>query len=206
METLDDYLTRLAADSPTPGGGSAATIVAAAGASLVAMVARICAASPKYAAFRGELDGLVDRADTLRRELLAARLDDERGFQAVIEATALPKADAPQQRARAQALERALARAAQAPLNTIGLAVDVARLAVALLDIPNRNLASDIGCAAEFACAAVAACAYNVRINHRFMHDAATIAQQAGELPAYERESATLLSRTRTAVAALIAR
>jgi formiminotetrahydrofolate cyclodeaminase len=206
VETFDDYLTRLAADSPTPGGGSAATIVAAAGASLVAMVARICAASPKYAAFRSELDDLVRRADTLRGELLAARLDDERAFAAVVEATALPKADARQQQARAQALERALAGAAQAPLHTIGLAVDVARLAVALLDIPNRNLASDIGCAAEFACAAVASCAYNVRINHRFMHDEATIAQQADDLPAYERESAALLSRTRTAVAALIAR
>ena len=204
METLDDYLTRLASDSPTPGGGSAATIVAATAAALVAMVARICAGSQKYAPFREELDGIVARADALRAELLAAGNNDERAFADVVEATALPRGSQREQTVRSQTLERALAGAAQAPLATIGLVVEVARLATTLLDIPNRNLASDVGCAVEFANAAVAACAYNVRINHRFMHDAAAIARQADELRVRETETATLVQATRTAVAGLI--
>jgi formiminotetrahydrofolate cyclodeaminase len=166
------------------------------------MVARICSGSQKYAPFREELDEIVSRADTLRAELLAAGADDERAFDAVVQASALPKDDP----ARAATLEIALAAAAQAPLQTIILAVDVARLATTLLDIPNRNLASDIGCAAEFAHAAVAACTYNVRINHRFMKDAAAIARQAEALRGYEAESEALLARVRTEVQALLAR
>ena len=50
METIQQYLTDLGSEAPVPGGGSAATIVAACGAALVGMVARICARNPKYAA------------------------------------------------------------------------------------------------------------------------------------------------------------
>ncbi|MGD0476464.1 MAG: cyclodeaminase/cyclohydrolase family protein, partial [Candidatus Velthaea sp.] len=49
MLDLQAYLNRLASAQPTPGGGSAATIVGALGAALVAMVARITLGNPKHA-------------------------------------------------------------------------------------------------------------------------------------------------------------
>ncbi|MFY9781061.1 MAG: cyclodeaminase/cyclohydrolase family protein, partial [Candidatus Baltobacteraceae bacterium] len=73
METLEDYLDALASASPTPGGGSAAAVAGAAAGALVAMVARITAANPKYAERSAAARDLAERADALRAALLAAR-------------------------------------------------------------------------------------------------------------------------------------
>ena len=205
MDSLTDYLTRLASKTPTPGGGSAATIVGASGAALVAMVARINLDNPKRAAQHPLARELAAKADALRAQLEAARVKDEAAFGAVVAAQALPKASEAEVAARQSALERALTHAAAEPLHAARLALDVLALAHRSLDIPNRNLASDLGCAAEFAAAALAACAYNVRVNHRFMRDAATIASQANELARYERRSAALVQAVRAAVAKLLA-
>lgn len=200
MQSLEEYLTALASERPTPGGGSAAILVAAFGASLVAMVARICAANPKYAAHRTLADDLTARADTLRVALLAERAEDETAFQNVMAATALPKGNDAERALRAVELERALERAAAEPLKAARSATAVLQAARELLVIPNRTLTSDIGCAAEFAHAAVAACAYNVRINHAFMKDERQIARQALELAESERDAELLLEEIRSAL------
>jgi formiminotetrahydrofolate cyclodeaminase len=204
VETLDEYLTELASDWPTPGGGSAATMVAAAGAALVGMVGRISSTNSKYAAHAPLARDLVARADSLRQELLLARERDEAAFDRVIAATAMPKTTESEKTARRTALETALENAAVEPLQCAQSALEVMRLASRALEIPNRNLVSDVGCAAEFAGAAIAACAYNVRINHRFMHDIDAIEAQAHALDRTEREGAALLSTIRRAVHELL--
>jgi methenyltetrahydrofolate cyclohydrolase len=200
VETLSDYLAQLASEWPTPGGGSAATMVAAAGAALVAMVARICSANKKYAAHADLARELVARADALREEFMRARERDEAAFDRVVAATAMPKSSDEEKRVRRSALEIALAHAAAEPLNASELALEVMRLAARALEFNNRNLVSDIGSAAEFGHAALAACAYNVRINHRFMLDEVAIEVQTNALERYEREGAALLASTRKAV------
>lgn len=197
VETLSDYLHALASDAPTPGGGSAATMVAASGAALVAMVARISAENPKYAESAPLCRDLVRRADALRAELLAARAADEAAFGRVVAATALPKGTDQEKARRTEELETALRGAADEPLHGAALALEVLRQAVRALGIPNRNLVSDVGCAAEFASAALHACAYNVRINHRFMRDEDAIGAQARTLERYEREAGALLAGIR---------
>jgi len=192
VDTFDDYLTRLASKAPTPGGGSAATLVAASGAALVAMVARICEGNPASAPLASRL---VGQADRLRAELLAARPRDEAAFEKVVEAQALPKGEA-----RTQALAHALHHAAEAPLHAAHLSLEVLRLAARGLALGNRNLESDLGCAAEFGAAAIAACAYNVRINHRFMRDPDAVAAQAKRIARLERESAALLQQVRRTI------
>lgn len=167
-------------------------MVAASGAALVAMVARICSAKPEAAALAA---GLIRRADGLRAGLLAARARDEAAFERVVRAQAMPKGEA-----RTGEMAEALRGAAEEPLHTAGLALDVLRLAARALALGNRNLESDLGCAAEFGAAAIAACAYNVRVNHRFMRDDATAAAQAARLRRYERESAALLQQVRRAI------
>jgi formiminotetrahydrofolate cyclodeaminase len=200
VETLSEYLSQLASEWPTPGGGSAATMVAAAGASLVAMVGRICSANPKYAAHRDLALELVAQADALRDEFLRSRERDEAAFDRVVAATAMPKATDSEKHARRAALELALAHAAAEPLAVAQNALDLLRFTQSALDLNNANLISDIGCAAEFAHAALMACAYNVRINHKFMRDIAAIEAQRHALERYEREGAALLASVRRAV------
>ena len=192
MESLDAYLERLASDEATPGGGSAAALVGAVAASLVAMVGRITKSPP---------DALVARADDFRAKLLGARERDEKAYAAVVAAQALPKRTEDERAARKRSLEEALGDAACAPLEAAALALEVLRLVDRLLKIPMGALESDVACAAEFAYASLTACGYNVRVNHRYMRDEVTIRRQALELVRYEGEGAQVLSRARHAVA-----
>jgi methenyltetrahydrofolate cyclohydrolase len=205
VETLPEYLAQLASEWPTPGGGSAATMVAASGAALVAMVARICSANPKYAAHREFALELVAQADQLRNEFVRARERDEAAFDRVVAASAMPKESESEKAARRIALETALLHAAAEPLAVAQQALDVLKLAESALDLNNMNLVSDIGCAAEFGYAALAACAYNVRINHRFMKDLSAIEAQAHALARCEREAQALVDRVRRGVNAGLA-
>jgi formiminotetrahydrofolate cyclodeaminase len=206
VDSLSEYLTQLASDAPTPGGGSAATIVAAMGAALVAMVARINGKNPKYASHLDDVMRIVARADELRERLLKARARDEAAFAAVMEAYALPKEAFDDHLARRAALEEALAKAAAEPLECAKACLEVLHLAARSLLIPNKNLISDVGCAVEFAGAGLAACAFNVRVNHRFMQNEHTISEQAHVLERYEREAAALLATVRKGVATMLTR
>lgn len=201
VESLADYLAQLASEWPTPGGGSAATVVGAAGAALVAMVARISSTNPKYAAHKELAKELVSRADELRAEFVRAKDRDEAAFNRVVAATAMPKETAEEKQLRRDTLEIALQHAAAEPLFASELALETLRLAARALGIPNKNLTSDVGCAAEFAAASLAACAYNVRVNHKFMRDTEAIEAQAHVLERYERESAALLAGIRRSLA-----
>ncbi|HZY98787.1 MAG TPA: cyclodeaminase/cyclohydrolase family protein [Candidatus Baltobacteraceae bacterium] len=204
MESLDRYLTELASANPTPGGGSAATIVGALGAALVAMVARIDAGNPKYAEHREAAVRIVETADRVRAELDAARDRDELAFSKVVNAQNLPKVNDEEKAVRARLLESALRDAAEVPLKACELCIAVLRLAAQAAQIPNRSLASDVGCAAEFGAAALAACAYNVRVNHRYMRDPSAIETQADALGRYENEASSLLEVVRRDVSAAL--
>lgn len=179
-----DYLERLASASPTPGGGSAATIVAAMGAALVAMAARIIAANRTYSSKHEIAHRIAERADALRLSLLAARNRDETAFAAVMQSEGDER-------------QNALREAAAAPLAVMHDALAVERLALDAFEFGNSHLESDLICAAEFAAAALRACALNVRINHRWMKDAPLVASQQDEAENYERESARILTAIR---------
>ncbi len=206
MERLDAYLERLASDAPVPGGGSAATLVAALGAALNAMVGRIARRNPKPPDAAATLDEIVTRSEELRAELKTAQAHDEKAFGRVISAQALPKATPAEAQARREALEFALERAAEAPLRATALCLRVLELASQLLEIDTKALVSDIGCAAEFAYAAFAGCAYNVRVNHRYMKDPTTVARQEARLRTHEDAAQRLLEHVRTEVSRILSR
>ncbi|HTX58478.1 MAG TPA: cyclodeaminase/cyclohydrolase family protein, partial [Verrucomicrobiae bacterium] len=138
--------------------------------------------------------------DALRKELVTARERDEAAFSRVVSAQTLPKGSEAEVAARRRTMDAALAGAAAEPLRAAALARDVLHFAAQLLAIPNKHLASDVGCAAEFGYAALAACAYNVRVNHKFMRDTEAIAPQAKLLARYEEEGASLLATVRRSV------
>ena len=200
MQSLSEYLDALASDAPTPGGGSAATIVGALGAALIAMVARISSTNAKLADKKDDALELVRRADELRAAFLLARERDEVAFKRVMAAMAMPK-DTPEAiDVRRSTLESSLRLAAAEPLHASELGLEVIALARKLLDIPNPNLTSDVGCAAEFGAACVASAAYNVRINHRFMKDTKAIEAQENILLRHERQANDDLAAVRTAL------
>ena len=193
MDGIDAYLTQLASAEPTPGGGSAATLVGALGAALCAMVARITAGNDRYGSVRPEALAIAAAADVLRERFAAARPLDEAAYERVVAASALPKASDDEKRARTVALQAALIGAAEAPLAAAGLSAEGIELAERANKLGNTHLESDVECALHFFRASLAGSVANVRINHHFIKDAAVVQAQEERLVAIvDTASATL--------------
>ncbi len=160
-----DFLGRLAAGTPTPGGGSASAYTAAQAAALVAMVGRLTVGKKKYKAVEGEVWSLIEQADALRGALRRAVEEDAAAFEAYMAARRLPRNTEEEKAARAQAILEATRRAAQVPLETARRAVEVMRLAGRMAEIGNVNAITDAGTAAALARAAIEGASLNVRIN-----------------------------------------
>jgi formiminotetrahydrofolate cyclodeaminase len=195
VDGIDAYLDRLASADPTPGGGSAATLVGAMGAALCAMVGRITAASKRHAAVHPAALAVVADADALRERFAAARPLDETAYGHVVAASALPKTNETELLRRTASLQSALIGAAEAPLAVSGLCAEGIALAGRTNDLGNPHLVSDVECALHFFRGALAASVANVRINHRFITDAAAVREQDERLVAIATVAGETLER-----------
>ena len=75
-----EFTEVLASSAPTPGGGGAAALLGAVGASLGCMVANLTVGKPKYAAVEEEVMLLRENCDALRLRLLDGAQADAEGF------------------------------------------------------------------------------------------------------------------------------
>ncbi|MCF3140805.1 cyclodeaminase/cyclohydrolase family protein [Paenarthrobacter sp. AR 02] len=184
-ETIQDYLARLAARQPTPGGGAAAALHAAQGAALVAMVARYTTGA-KFEQHAELVERVTAAADHLAEEALRLADADEHAFQAVIDSYKLPSDTDELKAARKAAIQDALVQAAQTPAQLIRVAGDVVELASDLLDAANPNVISDVAAAADAARAAATTARVNIDINVVAIKHPAARAQLARETDGLE--------------------
>jgi glutamate formiminotransferase/formiminotetrahydrofolate cyclodeaminase len=166
-----DFLSALAAKTPTPGGGSASAYAAAMAASLVLMVSRLTIGKKKYADVGDEMRAVEKRAEVLQEELNQAVSEDAAAFQAVMDAFRLPKETPPEKKLRAERIQEATLYAAQVPLEVAIKSVEVLEFAQIMVLKGNLNAISDAGSAASLAGAALSGAALNVRINTPGLED-----------------------------------
>lgn len=186
------FLEGLAAGTPAPGGGSAAAYSGAAGAALVAMVARLTIGKKKYAPVEAEMQSILEQAERLRAELTQAIQEDAAAFEAVMSAFKLPK-DSPEQLAvRQQAVEAATLGATRVPLSVAGKTLQVLTLAVEVIAKGNLNAISDGASGAAMARAALTSAGYNVRINIASLTDASQGQELLTQLRQIEVQAASL--------------
>src|SRR2546429_8107071 len=121
--TLRAFSDELSADTPVPGGGSAAAYAGAIGAALAAMVARIASKKETSEPARA----FADEMDALRGEFLRFVDEDSVAYAGVAEAMKLPRKTEEEKAARQERIQAALLDASRVPL-------DVARAARRLLD------------------------------------------------------------------------
>jgi glutamate formiminotransferase/formiminotetrahydrofolate cyclodeaminase len=200
LSAAQDFLEALAADTPTPGGGSAAAYSAAAGAALVAMVARLTLGRKKYAAVETQMRDVLERAEALRQALTAAIAEDATAFEAVMAAFKLPKDTPEENQARQAAIESAMLKAAQVPLEVARKAVEVMRLALQALAHGNLNTISDAATALALARAALSGAACNVRINLSNLKEPDRGQSLLQELEALEQDALALEQEGRAAL------
>ena len=166
-QQIDPFLSELSAGTATPGGGSAAAYAAAMGAALVAMVARLTVGKQKYASVENEMETILEGALALQKRLYEAVAQDAQAFNAVMDAYRLPKETDEQNAERKKAIDLAMQKAAEVPLEVCRDAVHVIAFAADVAENGNSNAVSDAGSAGTMANAAFKAAQYNVRINAR---------------------------------------
>ncbi|MCS6936076.1 MAG: cyclodeaminase/cyclohydrolase family protein [Candidatus Bipolaricaulota bacterium] len=168
---ITDFLERLAAATPTPGGGSAAALTASLAASLVAMVAALTqkarpASDPELAAQMGEI---CEEARRWRDRFLRLADEDALAFEGVLAAYRLPKD--PERERRESAIQAALRQATEIPYEVALGARRVLELAEVVALKGLKSAWSDAGAGIYLAEAALQAALLNVAINIKSIKD-----------------------------------
>ncbi len=129
------------------------------------MVANLTVGKKGYEAAWEDLRSVAEEAQELKAALIRAVDEDAEAFNRVMEAMRLPKATEEQQAERDKAVADASRHAANVPLETARLCLEVLRLGQRVAESGNRNSASDAGVAALVARAGVEGASLNVLIN-----------------------------------------
>lgn len=153
--TLNEYLDELASRNPTPGGGSAAALTAALGATLLSMVANYSKGRSGKLAVEKRIKKTLRESERLRKRLLRLVDLDARAYLKVVQTRRGPE----------KAKKAALKKAAEVPFEVCRLCYAALDLAPVLVRDGNPYLLSDIQCAIELLQAGFNAAKINVEIN-----------------------------------------
>lgn len=163
--TIAEFLERLAAGEPTPGGGSAAALAGALAAALASMVCNFTVGKDEFAGVAAEVERVLDETEAARAGLEFGIEADAAAFGTVARAYRLPRASDAEREARRAAIRSASMGAARAPLEVARLTARVLDLCERLAEIGNPRVLSDVVVAALMARAALHGAACNVEIN-----------------------------------------
>src|SRR5258708_35129568 len=194
--SVNAFLEEVASGSPAPGGGSASALAGALAAALAAMVGRLTIGKKKYIAVEDQMKSIVEAADLVRQQLVAAVDEDSAAFMAVMSAHKLEK-DNP---ARDEAIESALVTAAETPLKVMKLSMEGMKVAQIVGEQGNTNAVTDAAVAAHLAWAAIEGAALNVRINTSGLKDRQRATQFNTTVSAIVEEARQLIEQIKAAI------
>ena len=203
-ESMAQFVASVAGDDPVPGGGSVSALAGQLAAALAQMVTGLTVGRERYADVEDQMQQLATDAAALAARLGALVKEDADAYAGVSAAYRLPK-EGEQAPARRAAIQTALRRAAEVPLETAQACRDVARLALGCAQQGNRNAVTDAGVAALLAEAACRGAVYNVRINLSSLDDHAAAAALAAASDVAVTETAAAARETAALVATALA-
>ena len=163
--SLLDFERELASKNATPGGGTAAAVALGQAAALAEMVCELTTGSEKWQqGWEAALDAKKLTAKVRKRAGQLA-MEDSDSFDQVVAAFRLPKTTDEEVEERRQAIRLATLHAAEVPLETAKLGMELLSKLEQLALYGNGNAASDVGVASLLASAAVKGALFNVEIN-----------------------------------------
>jgi len=164
-ETLKKYLEDLSARTDVPGGGSAAALSAAIAVALNLMVINFSLQKDSGIAESDMMIVAKAKQEEALKKLSLLVDKDSKVFRSLMEAISKKEPD----------LEDKYVAAAKVPLDVCSECHAALDIAAFLSDSGNRNLISDVGCAARLLRAAFDSARYNVEINLRSIKDEETV-------------------------------
>jgi methenyltetrahydrofolate cyclohydrolase len=176
-QSLTDVLDAFSSSAPTPGGGSAAALAGALGASLLAMVAALPKTKNNTPEERAALDAARATILRLRSQLVELIDRDAAAYDAVVAAYRLPKATDDEKAVRKTAIQDALKLATEVPVETCQAVNDVIREVGRLAEAGNPSAGSDIAVALQLLSVAGQGALFNIEANIGSVSDADFVAE-----------------------------
>jgi formiminotetrahydrofolate cyclodeaminase len=175
--TVSDLLDAFASPDPTPGGGSAAALAGALGASLLGMVAGMAKTKTGSPEARRALDDARERLMAARATLTGLIDRDSAAYDLVVAAYGQPKGTDAEKAARRDAIQRAMRVATEVPLETATVSAGALRDAAAVEAHGNPNATSDVGTGIALLGAGIRGALLNVDANIGGLTDPAVVAE-----------------------------
>ncbi|MDP2814198.1 MAG: cyclodeaminase/cyclohydrolase family protein [Erysipelotrichaceae bacterium] len=175
--TIEMYSELLASDEPTIGGGTAAAISGAIGASLVMMVASLSVGKKKYAQHEEIFEDVLGKMRDIQLILLDKADEDKASFEAVMQAFRLPRTNEDEVIVRNLAIEDATKQATLVPMSVAMWAIEVAKSAIIVIEYGNVNARSDGLVGAQMALTSFISAIYNVKTNLTTISDHGFVAE-----------------------------
>jgi len=175
--TVSDLLDAFASPDPTPGGGSAAALAAALGASLLAMVAGMTKTKTGSPEARKALDEARGRLMAARATLMGLVDRDSAAYDLVVAAYGQPKGTDAEKAVRRDAIQRAMRVATEVPLETATVSAGALGDAAAIEEHGNPNATSDVGTGIALLGAGIRGALLNVEANIGSLTDPAVVAE-----------------------------
>jgi methenyltetrahydrofolate cyclohydrolase len=163
--SLAQLLDAFASNQPVPGGGSAAALAGAIGASLLIMVAGLPKTRHGTDEERSALTAAAARLRPLRDELASLIDRDSEAYTSVINAYRLPRSTDAEQAARRDAIDEAMRAATEAPLATIRACERAMREAEVIASSGAASASSDVAVGIELLKTAARGAGMNVDTN-----------------------------------------
>jgi formiminotetrahydrofolate cyclodeaminase len=185
--SVRDLLAAFRSGDPTPGGGSAAALAGAAGASLLAMVAGLPKNKAATAEDAARLKAAGERCTALAADLASLIDTDALSYDLVMAAYKKPKGTDDEKAARSAAIQDALRAAIDAPLAVMRACAGAAEQGVVVAALGNPSASSDGQVGFELLGAALRGARLNVDTNLGSVKDADYAARIRTEVEEFAR-------------------
>lgn len=196
MSHMDEFIEKVASDSPTPGGGSVSALASSLGCALNEMVSRLSLEKESDHAVTGELQTVLDRSGELRTRLTRLVDEDAQAYQAVMDSYSLPKGTDEEREKRTMAIQDALVGAAKPPLRIMRASLEVLDMAKFLAESGSKSACTDAGVAALMAQAGLHGGYLNVRINLAYVRNKDIVEDMENEARSAFEKGSELLEST----------
>lgn len=185
--SVNDLLAAFRAPEPTPGGGSAAAMAGAMGASLLAMVAGLPRSKAATEEDAARLEAAGARCTELAQTLAGLIDRDSDAYGLVMAAYKRPKATDDEKAARSAAIQEAFRAAIAAPLDVMRACAAAVEQGVVIAALGNVSAASDGRVGFELLGAGLRGARMNVDINLDSVKDAEYVARIRKDVEEFER-------------------
>ena len=183
---VEHFCEVTASDTPAPGGGSVSALCGALAASLSTMVGKLTIGRKGYETVEADMQAAIVELERIRQSLLEAIDEDATAFNDFMAATKLPQGTEEEKAIRKEAMQVALKKATEVPLQVARESAKIFDYARLMIDSGNTHAVTDAMVSALTARTAVLGALFNVRINLGSINDADFLETTQQEMIALE--------------------